>query len=185
MLVAIPASLMILGCGEIPTGPPPPVLYPTTFEALIETLDSPGKVAKWAEEFVRYSNPYTGWVPPEGRDLAWSLAHDFWENRINRYGRGKCGSFAALMVVCARSHGYDCGILCYYWWDSTGAGSGHAVAWVQEYGGISIYSNHEYIQNVYKTKAEMQQYFIQHYTSENQCIMFADAYWENAIWYPK
>lgn len=170
---------ILTGCGQSPTGPPPPVLHATTFEEHIEMMKTPGHVAKWLDQFSKYSDPYTGWYVPEGKDLAWSLAHDFWENYIEGFSRGKCGSFAAMQAVCARHHGYKAGIIVWYHWDNQGGAWGHAEAWVQEKEGISVQSNNRYDKEIYINYDDMLEEYKKLHVNENGYLIMYDAYWND------
>lgn len=170
---------ILTGCGQNPTGPPPPVLHFETFEDHISSMKTPGHTAKWMQQFSKYSDPYTGWIPPEGKDLAWSLAHDFWDNYLRGYSRGKCGSFAAMQAVCARNHGYNAGIIVWYHWDDDGGVWGHAEAWIEEDGRISTQSNDEYIKGEYGSYEEMKAEYIRGHVSLHGYITFYDSYWRN------
>jgi hypothetical protein len=172
--------LSLGGCSVNPTGPLPPVLHADTFEEHIEMMKTPAHTAKWLEQFSRYSIPYTGWIVPDGQDLAWSLAHDFWMNYIKGYSRGKCGSFAAMQAVCARSHGYEAGVIVYYWWTPDGTQVwGHAEAWIKEANGYSTQSNDLYEKEKYQTLEELKAEYIKLHVHKNGYLTFYDAYWEN------
>lgn len=176
--------LFIIGCGKSPVGPLPPVIHAETFEDHIEMMQTPGHVVKWLEQFARYSDPYTGWNYPKDKDLAWSLARDFWENYIDGFSRGKCASFAAMMVACIREHGYECGIITYYWFTKEELIFGHSEAWLKEDSGkYSTLSNNLYRKEQFNSFEELKSQYIKYHVHEDGYIIFYDEYWKNGKGY--
>lgn len=179
ILIGLILGLLLTACSQSPTGPTPPVLRPDTFEELIEMLDKPAKVAMWIKQFTTYSNPYL-WELIPGHDQAYALAYHLWEQYINGYSRGKCASFASLMLVCARHHGYECGTMTYYYWNPDGTNvRGHMETWVKEANGYSVLSNDHYVKEKYKTLEELKEAYIKLHVHKNGYLTFYDAYWKN------
>lgn len=162
--------VLFIACSYNPQGSLPPVTHYQSFDECVEALSTPAHTAMWLEEFSLYSNPYTGWDCPHGKDLAWELAYALWDNYIDGNCRGKCASFAAMYIVCAREHGYECGIICY--WTAV---SGHAIGWVRDGDGtVGITNNQEYTPGLYENTEQMYEYYEQRYGN----ICFYDAWWK-------
>lgn len=161
---------LIVGCGNLPTEPPP-IAHFATYEEAVKNLKTPSHVVQWLNSFANYDLKYNiGWEKvSEGKDLAWALSESLWENYVNGTSRGVCGQMAAMFVVCARTHGYNTGVLVWYL-----PGAGHAEAWIQEGDGyITMTSNDELYYKKYKSIDEM------------KCVyreMFDDVTFYNAYW---
>jgi len=56
-------------------------------------------------------------------------------------GGGACGNFMALYIVCARSHGFECGGI---------VQKGHAMAWINVEGVIYLTNNQRITRTEYK-----------------------------------
>jgi hypothetical protein len=131
-------GLLLVGCGGSPVGPKVSDSEKTrergTFEETVGRLDTPVLINAWIYRN-RKGNPEAreGWTDPAGKsdvDNALSLAQAFFDKTGLI-----CGNFAGFIVVCARTHGHECGAVSY---------DCHLVSWLKDFAGkIIVYSNGE------------------------------------------